>query len=59
MPFPSVAADFETLFEPTRILLFGKLFPTIQYDRKTMMGVGDAMGGEGRCCQSCQRVSKI
>ena len=37
MPFPSVAVDEETFFEPTRIWLFGKPFPALIYDRGSMV----------------------
>jgi hypothetical protein len=38
MAFPNVAADFETFFEPTRIWLFGKPFPSVTYKRESMSG---------------------
>lgn len=44
MPFPNVRPDFETLFEPTRIWLFGKPFPTIEYVQTSMTGAGDVAG---------------
>ena len=44
MPWPQVWTDFETLFEPTRIWLFGKPFPTIEYKPDTMSGIGNMPG---------------
>ena len=46
MPFPGVGEGFETFFEPTRIWLFGKLFPSLVYNAKTMSGTGDVPGAE-------------
>lgn len=46
MPFPQVQNSFETFFEPTRVWLFGKPFPTIAYVPTTMEGVnGPGSGG--------------
>ena len=45
MPFPNVENSFETFFEPTRIWLFGKPFPTLAYVPSTMTGkTGDRPG---------------
>jgi hypothetical protein len=44
MPFANLNPDFETLYEPTRIWLFGKPFPTIAYVRSTMSGAGNVPG---------------
>ena len=47
MPFQTgdVEQSIETLFEPTRIWLFGKPFPTITFNRDSMSGLGNAVGG--------------
>ena len=47
MPFQAgdVEQSIETLFEPTRIWLFGKPFPTITFNRDSMSGLGNAVGG--------------
>ena len=39
MPFPYVNSEFETLFEPTRIWLFGKPFKSIIYEPEHMEGL--------------------
>lgn len=36
MPFPNINPLIDTFFEPTRILLFGKKFPTLRYDPAPM-----------------------
>ena len=38
MPFPDIDPLIETLFEPTRIWLFGKPFTSLKYDPDTMKG---------------------
>lgn len=40
MPFPNISSAFETFLDPSRIHLFGKPFPTLQYDPGPMAGVG-------------------
>jgi hypothetical protein len=45
MPFPNVNSEFETLFEPTRIWLFGKPFKSIRYEPEEMWGL--KQGSEG------------
>ena len=43
MTYPNVNPDFETFFEPTRIWLFGKPFPSLVYARNSMgPGPGNA-----------------
>jgi hypothetical protein len=37
MPFPNIDPSIETFLEPTRILLFGKPFPTLRYDPNPMI----------------------
>jgi hypothetical protein len=36
MPFPAIDPSIDTFFEPSRILLFGKPFPTLNYDPAPM-----------------------
>lgn len=36
MSWPNVATEFETFFEPTRLHLFGKPFPSLTYNRASM-----------------------
>jgi hypothetical protein len=38
MPFPKVDPMIETFLEPTRIFLFGKPFPTLEYNPTPMSG---------------------
>src|SRR4051812_47771042 len=39
MAYPNVEPGFETFFEPTRIWLFGKPFPSLIYNRDSMGAV--------------------
>ena len=41
MPFPNVNSEFETLFEPTRMWLFGKPFKSIAYVPEEMWGMDE------------------
>ena len=38
MPFPDIDPAFETFLEPTRIFLFGKPFPALEYNPTYMIG---------------------
>ena len=48
MPFPNLELGFETFFEATRILLFGKPFLSLTYNRESMSGVGATPGDGGK-----------
>src|SRR5688572_177440 len=41
MSWPNVRTGFETFFEPTRIWLFGKPFPSLIYNPDSMAGLND------------------